>query len=92
MCLQAGRVDVGETAVIGYFQQHPPPVPGNLRLIDYIRWVGWGGVWGSGTVGWGGGGGWGVRHSSKRDGGAGLRQRRTEKWRLNLLIWELTAD
>jgi hypothetical protein len=28
---------VGETAVIGYFQQQPPPVEEGLRLIDYIR-------------------------------------------------------
>jgi hypothetical protein len=40
LLLQSGHVVVGETAVVGYFQQHPPPVPDNLRLIEYIRWVG----------------------------------------------------
>ncbi|WIA12397.1 hypothetical protein OEZ85_012443 [Tetradesmus obliquus] len=37
--LQGGRRDVGETAVIGYFQQQPPPVEEGLRIIDYIRSV-----------------------------------------------------
>lgn len=32
-----GIREEGETAVIGYFQQHPPEVDDNLRLIDYIR-------------------------------------------------------
>eukprot|EP00877_Chromochloris_zofingiensis_P000737 jgi/Chrzof1/10664/Cz05g07140.t1 len=34
-----GIREEGETAVIGYFQQHPPEVDDNLRLIDYIRSV-----------------------------------------------------
>ncbi|KAF6262123.1 P-loop containing nucleoside triphosphate hydrolase protein [Scenedesmus sp. NREL 46B-D3] len=37
--LQSGRRELGETAVLGYFQQHPPPVEGGLRLVDYIRSV-----------------------------------------------------
>eukprot|EP00879_Flechtneria_rotunda_P011674 GHRR01012194.1.p1 GENE.GHRR01012194.1~~GHRR01012194.1.p1 ORF type:complete len:625 (+),score=273.22 GHRR01012194.1:471-2345(+) len=36
---QTGGRDVGETAVVGYFQQHPPAVEEGLRLIDYIRSV-----------------------------------------------------
>jgi hypothetical protein len=34
---QSGQREVGETAVIGYFQQHPPEVEAGLRLIDYIK-------------------------------------------------------
>lgn len=34
---QSGERQMGETAVIGYFQQHPPEVGQGLRLIDYIR-------------------------------------------------------
>jgi hypothetical protein len=37
LLLQSGSREVGETAVIGYFQQQPPPVEEGLRLIDYIR-------------------------------------------------------
>jgi hypothetical protein len=37
LLLQSGSREVGETAVIGYFQQQPPPVEDGLRLIDYIR-------------------------------------------------------
>jgi hypothetical protein len=33
----ARRRDVGETCVVGYFEQHPPPVRDDLRIIDYIR-------------------------------------------------------
>eukprot|EP00775_Hariotina_reticulata_P003188 gene3188-3466_t len=36
---QSGEREVGETAVIGYFQQHPPEVEEGLRLIDYIKAV-----------------------------------------------------
>eukprot|EP00983_Pelagomonas_calceolata_P107760 1159383-Pelagomonas_calceolata.AAC.2 len=31
--------EIGETAVIGYFTQHTPPVPDDLRVISYIREV-----------------------------------------------------
>jgi hypothetical protein len=37
LLLQSGSRELGETAVIGYFQQQPPPVEEGLRLIDYIR-------------------------------------------------------
>lgn len=37
--MQSGNREVGDTAVIGYFQQHPPEVDPSLRLIDYIREV-----------------------------------------------------
>lgn len=33
----SGVREVGETAVIGYFEQHPPPVDPSLRLVDYVR-------------------------------------------------------
>eukprot|EP00878_Enallax_costatus_P045842 GHUV01055345.1.p1 GENE.GHUV01055345.1~~GHUV01055345.1.p1 ORF type:complete len:549 (+),score=163.93 GHUV01055345.1:459-2105(+) len=36
---QSGVREVGDTAVIGYFQQHPPEVNPSLRMIDYIREV-----------------------------------------------------
>jgi hypothetical protein len=36
--LQAGRREVGDTTLIGYFTQHPPPVRPDLRIIDYLRW------------------------------------------------------
>ena len=39
----------GETAVIGYFTQYPPEMDEDLRLIDYIRWVGGRGL-GDGVV------------------------------------------
>jgi hypothetical protein len=32
----SGAREVGETAVIGYFTQHPPPVDPSLRLVDYV--------------------------------------------------------
>jgi hypothetical protein len=32
----AGVREVGDTAVIGYFTQHPPPVDPSLRLVDYV--------------------------------------------------------
>ncbi len=35
--MASGTRDLGETTVIGYFQQHPPPVRPDLRIIDYIR-------------------------------------------------------
>lgn len=35
----SGKRDVGETTLIGYFTQHPPPVEPYLRVIDYIREV-----------------------------------------------------
>lgn len=34
-----GVREVGETAAIGYFTQHPPPVDPSLRLVDYVRGV-----------------------------------------------------
>ncbi|KAF8071337.1 yfmR [Scenedesmus sp. PABB004] len=37
---QSGRRELGETAVVGYFQQQPPRVEPGLRLVDYIREVG----------------------------------------------------
>ncbi|KAI8472336.1 MAG: P-loop containing nucleoside triphosphate hydrolase protein [Monoraphidium minutum] len=33
----SGLREEGETAAIGYFTQHPPPVDPSLRLVDYIR-------------------------------------------------------
>ncbi len=36
---QSGTLDTGETLVVGYVAQHPPPVRGDLRLIDYMRSV-----------------------------------------------------
>ena len=37
----AGAREQGETAVIGYFEQHPPPVDPDLKLIDYVSaWKG----------------------------------------------------
>ncbi len=35
--LAAGGREVGETTVVGHFSQHPPPVPEQLRIIDYLR-------------------------------------------------------
>lgn len=32
----SGVREKGETAVIGYFTQHPPPVDPSLRLVDYV--------------------------------------------------------
>lgn len=31
-----GQVIIGDTTVIGYFTQHPPPVNPRLKLIDYV--------------------------------------------------------
>jgi len=31
------RREMGETAVIGYFTQHTPPVPNDMKVISYIR-------------------------------------------------------
>lgn len=31
-----GQIIVGDTTVIGYFTQHPPPVNPRLKLIDYV--------------------------------------------------------
>jgi len=39
--LAGGEREVGDTTVIGHFAQQPPPVPEHLRIIDYLRWVGW---------------------------------------------------
>lgn len=39
LSVQSGRREVGETAVVGYFQQHPPEVNPSLRMIEYIREV-----------------------------------------------------
>lgn len=31
-----GMVILGDTTVLGYFTQHPPPVNPRLKLIDYV--------------------------------------------------------
>lgn len=31
-----GQVVHGDTTVVGYFTQHPPPVNPRLKLIDYV--------------------------------------------------------
>lgn len=31
-----GDVILGDTTVVGYFTQHPPPVNPRLKLIDYV--------------------------------------------------------
>ena len=28
---------MGETIRLGYFEQHPPEVPADLKMVDYIR-------------------------------------------------------
>lgn len=33
----SGRRDVGETTLVGYLTQSPPPVRDDMRIIDYIR-------------------------------------------------------
>ncbi|KAG2502161.1 hypothetical protein HYH03_000648 [Edaphochlamys debaryana] len=32
-----GRLEIGETSVVGYLTQSPPPIREDLRIIDYIR-------------------------------------------------------
>jgi ABC transport system ATP-binding/permease protein len=34
--LDVGQREPGETTVIGYFRQHPPPLNPKLKIIDYI--------------------------------------------------------
>eukprot|EP00798_Chlamydomonas_sp_ICE-L_P006245 gene6245-2869_t len=33
----SGKIDFGDSTVVGYFTQYPPPVQGDLRVINYIR-------------------------------------------------------
>ncbi|EFJ52913.1 hypothetical protein VOLCADRAFT_86383 [Volvox carteri f. nagariensis] len=33
----SGKLDVGETSVVGYLTQYPPAIRDDLRIIDYIR-------------------------------------------------------
>ncbi|CAI5530135.1 unnamed protein product [Closterium sp. Naga37s-1] len=32
-----GTRDVGETVVMGYYTQHMPPVPDNMRVLDFVQ-------------------------------------------------------
>ncbi|CAI5984633.1 unnamed protein product [Closterium sp. NIES-65] len=35
--LPSGTRDVGETVVMGYYTQHMPPVPDNMRVLDFVQ-------------------------------------------------------
>lgn len=38
--MEEGSREVGETVVIGYYTQQTPPIPDDIRVIDYVRQFG----------------------------------------------------
>ncbi|GJP35507.1 hypothetical protein CLOM_g20018 [Closterium sp. NIES-68] len=35
--LPSGTRDMGETVVMGYYTQHMPPIPDNMRVLDFVQ-------------------------------------------------------